>query len=232
MSGPQLKMSRSGVFSRVPWSPFLRLSGLAAGVFGAIRMGFWSDSLAFAVLLCVLPMVLHMALILPNPQPLTKRHPYIIGWIYGISALGPVAWVLTWLLAPLLGGTFGMNVGFLLRDGFHGVSEPFRASIALLCLGAAATIVMRSFLAIRDEGWKRAVVARPQKTIAALLVVPACSAFVIAGGCSLLRAPEVVLQASAFAIHTILYSEVLAARSVTFLGFPVAICLSLWRGVR
>jgi hypothetical protein len=225
-------MPREAVLSRVPWAPFLRLSCLTAGVFAAMRTGFWSDSLAFAVLLCLLPIVLHMALVLPKPQPLTKRHPYIIGWIYGISALGPVAWVLTWLLAPLMGGTFGMNVGFLLRDGFHGVSEAFRAGIALLCLGAALTIVMRSFLAIRDEGWKLAVVARPQKTIAALLVVPACSAFVIAGGCSLLRTPEIVLQASAFAVHTVFYSEVLAARSVTFLGFPVAICFSLWRGVR
>jgi hypothetical protein len=197
-----------------------------------MRSGLWSDSLAFGVLLCVLPMVLHVALVLPKPQPLTKRHPYIIGWIYGISALGPLAWVLTWLLAPLMGGTFGMNVGFLLRDGFHGGSEALRAGIALLCLGTAATIVMRSFLAIRDRGWKLAVVARPQKTIATLLVVPACSAFVIAGGCSLLSTPEVVLQASAFAVHTVFYSEELAARSVTFLGFPVAICLSLWRGVR
>jgi hypothetical protein len=195
-------------------------------------MDLWSDTLAFAVLVCTLPIVLHMALVLPKPQPLTKKHPYIIGWIYGISVLGPVAWVLTWVLAPLMGRTFGMNVGFLLRDGFNGASEVFRAVMALLCLAIALTIVMRSFLAIRRQGWACAVVRRPQRTIAALLVVPACSAFVIAGGCSLLRAPEIVLQASAFAIHTVLYSEVLAARSVTVLGFPAAICFSLWRGVK
>lgn len=223
-------MPSQAAVSRFPWTPLLRLSALAVSVFGAMRLGLWSDSLAFAVLLCVLPIVLHMALVLPAPQPLTRKHPYIIGWIYGISALGPVAWVLTWLLTPLMGGTFGMNVGFLLRDGFRGISEGSRTGIALLCLAIALTIVMRSLLAIRHEGWKCAVVARPRKTIATLLVVPACSAFVIAGGCSLLRAPEVVLQASAFAVHTVFYSEVLAARSVTFLGFPVAICLSLWRG--
>ncbi len=226
-------MSRTAVaFCRIPWGPLLRLSGLAAGVFAAMRMGVWSDSLALGVLLCVLPLVLHMSLVLPKPQPLTRKHPYIIGWIYGISALGPVAWVLTWLLAPLMGRTFGMNVGFLLRDQFHGVSEALRAGIALLCLGIALLIVIKSFLTIRREGWKCAVVARPQETVAALLVVPACCAVVVAGGCSLLRAPEAVLQASAFAVHTVFYSEVLAARSVTFLGFPAAICLSLWRGIR
>jgi hypothetical protein len=62
-----------------------------------------------------------------------------------------------------------------------------------------------------------------------LLALPACSAIAITGGCSLLQAPEAVLEAAAATVHMVLYSEVLAARGVVAFGFPVAICFALFR---
>ena len=67
------------------WTPVLRLWALAAGVFLMITTDRWSESLAVPVLLCSLPLVLHTALLLPRAWPFALRHPYVIGWIYGVS---------------------------------------------------------------------------------------------------------------------------------------------------
>jgi hypothetical protein len=211
------------------WTPVLRLWALAAGVFLAIATGRWSQSLALPVLLCSLPLVLHTALLLPRARPFALRHPYAIGWIYGVPAMAPAAWFLTWLLAPIMGGKVGMNVGFLLGHQFHASSEEARAAIALVCFAAALAIAARWALAVRAHGWRTSVVGQPWRTVAMLLVLPTCSAIAIAGGCSLLQVPEVVLQAAAAIVHTVLYSEVLAARGVVAFGFPVAICVALFR---
>jgi hypothetical protein len=223
------RLTGNGPVTTSPWMPILRLSALAAGVFLMIMMDRWPESLARPVLLCSLPLLLHTALLLPRARPFAAKHPYAIGWVYGVSAMAPAAWLLTWSVAPIMGGKVGMNLGFLLRHQFQGASEEARAAMALLCFAAALTIVLHWALGIRAYGWKTSVVGRPRRTVAMLLALPACSAIAIAGGCSLLQAPEAVLEAAAATVHAVLYSEVLAARGVVVFGFPVAICFALFR---
>jgi hypothetical protein len=229
MSNQPASQPGKGPATTSPWTPVLRLWALAAGVFLMITMGRWSESFAQPVLLGSLPLVLHTALLLPRALPFAEKHPYAIGWIYGVSAMAPVAWLLTWSLAPIMGGKQGMNVGFLLRRQFHGTSEEARAAMALVCFAAALAIVRKWALGIRAHGWRVSVVGRPWRTVAMLLALPACSAIAITGGCSLLQAPEAVLEAAAATVHAVLYSEVLAARGVVAFGFPVAICFALFR---
>jgi len=173
---------------------------------------------------------LHLALVLPRPRAITHEHPYIFGWIYGISALAPVAWLLTWSLAPIMGGQVGMNVGFLLKKHFLGISEEAQAGIALLCLAGMLTTAAKVYRGIRLRGWRASILGHPYRTLGSAVLLPACGALAIAASCSLLEAPETVLHAAGLSVHTVLYSEVVAARSVVLLGFPVAICLSLFRG--
>jgi hypothetical protein len=208
------------------------LAYLVLGVWGIIYTGKWSPSHVLPLLACFLPTLLHLALTLPRSGSLTAKHPYLLRWIYGLPILALVASLEFWSIAPLMGADFGNNMGFLLARKFHSQPGDMQTLIALPCFAAAVALLTGCALSVLTLGWKKAIVRRPAWTIMTLLFAPGCAAIAIVRGGSMFSLSQPVLDAAAFMVHAVLYSQFLAARSAVLIIFPIATCMLLLRSYR
>jgi hypothetical protein len=219
---------RFGAFLKVSM-PLGRLAYLGMGTWMIIAMGRWSPGLTVPLLACFLPTILHLALALPRSRAITERHPYLLRWIYGVPAVGVVAWILVYSVAPVMGGTDGNNLGFHLARMFHDLDAGSRNQIALGGFALAVALLGRATWSWKTRGWREAFVRRPGLTMATLLVAPVALGVAIAQCCSVLSLPEGVLDGAAFFVHATLYTEFVAARSLTLGLFPIATLALLLR---
>lgn len=192
----------------------------------------WSPELAVPLLACFLPTILHLTLSLPHSRPLVESRPYLLRWIYGLPILGLLAYILLWSVAPMMGGSEGNNMGFLLAKMFRELPLDSKNGIALTGFSAAVMLLSYSGWSWKRRGWREAFLRRPNTTIATLLVAPVGAAVAIAQACSLLNLPDLILNAGAFAIEATLYTQFIAARSTTLVLFPIAAWVILLRGFR
>ena len=184
---------RFGAFLKVSM-PLGRLAYLGMGTWMIIAMGRWSPGLTVPLLACFLPTILHLALALPRSRAITERHPYLLRWIYGVPAVGIVAWILVYSVAPVMGGTDGNNLGFHLARMFHDLDAGSRNQIALGGFALAVALLGRATWSWKTRGWREAFVRRPGLTMATLLVAPVALGVAIAQCCSVLSLPEGVLD--------------------------------------
>ena len=210
--------------------PLARLAYLTAGIWMIFAMERWSPGFTVPLLACFLPAILHLTLALPHARPLTERHPYLLRWIYGLPVLGILAYIALWSVAPVMGGTDGTNLGFLLAEQFKVLPLESRNAIALSGFSAAAVLLGISAWSWKTRGWREAFLRRPTWTMLTLLAAPLGLAPAIVQGCSLLSLPDPFLNAGAFAVHATLYTQFIAARSTTLILFPIAACVVLLRG--
>jgi len=199
-----------------------RLAYLGLGTWMIMAMGRWSPQLIVPLLACFLPTILHLVLALPRLRPIAKGHPYLLRWIYGVPMVGIVAWILVWSVGPVMGGTEGNNAGFLLAEMFRQLDEVSRNEIALGGMALATALLGRAAWTWRSYGWRKAVIRRPGLTMGTLLIAPVGLGIAMVQCCSALALPEGVLSGVAFFVRTTLYTQFVAARSVTLVLFPIA----------
>lgn len=210
--------------------PLARLAYLGLGTWMIVAMERWSPRLTIPLLACFLPTILHLALALPRSRPVTERHPYLLRWIYGVPVVGIVAWILVWAIAPVMGMNDGNNLGFLLAKMFRELDAGSRNQIALGGFTLGTMLLGRAAWSWKTRGWRAAFVQRPGPTMATLLLAPVALGVAIVQCCSVLSLPEGVLGGAAFFVHTTLYTQFVAARSLTLILFPLATLALVLRG--
>jgi len=219
---------RFGSFLKVSM-PLARLAYLVVGTWMIVAMGRWSPRLTVPLLACFLPTILHLVLALPRSRAITERHPYLLRWIYGVPAVGIVAWILVYSVAPVMGSSAGNNMGFHLARMFYDLDAGSRNQIAFGGFALATALLGYAAWSWNARGWRAAFVRKPGLTMATLLVSPVGLGVAIAHCCSVLSLPEGVLDGAAFLVDATLYTQFIAARSLTLGLFPIATLALLLR---
>ncbi len=215
----------------LPWAPFARFCYLAAGAYGVVRVGTWSPALLLAALVPLLPVLLHLSLVVPQRRPLTLDRPYIFRWIYGVPVVAIMVPAVLLTFKPAMGGHFGYHFAFTLYGIFLESSVVAQFAMAAGCFGLAAVPAILFFREIRKDGCKR-LFSRPITALFAILCVPISAGLGVCFLSLALSLPAAVPQTARAISLGIVQGAGYLATSAILAIFPIAICISLFRGWR
>ena len=218
-------------FHSLPWAPFARLCYLAVAAYGVFRVGTWSPALLLAALVPLLPVLLHLSLVVPQQRPLTLDRPYIFRWIYGAPVMAITVPAVLLTFKPAMGGHLGYHFAFTLWGIFLESSVVAQFAMAAGCFWLAAVPAVQFFRAIRKDGWER-LFSRPITALFAILCVPIAAGLGVCFLSLALSLPAAVPQTARAISLGIVQGAGYVATSAILALFPIAICISLFRGWR
>ena len=218
-------------FRLLPWAPFARLCYLAVAAYGVFRVGTWSPALLLAALVPLLPVLLHLSLVVPQQQPLTLDRPYIFRWIYGAPVMAITVPAVLLTFKPAMGGHLGYHFAFTLWGIFLESSVVAQFAMAAGCFWLAAVPAIQFFRAIQKDGWER-LFSRPITALFAILCVPISTGLGVCFLSLALSLPAAVPQTARAISLGIVQGAGYVATSAILALFPIAICISLFRGWR
>lgn len=218
-------------FRSLPWAPLARFCYLAAGAYGVVRVETWSPALLLAALVPLLPVLLHLSLVVPQRRPLILDRPYIFRWIYGVPVMAIMVPAVLLTFKPAMGGHFGYLFAFILHGVFLESSVVAQFAMAASCFWLAAVPAIQFFQAIRKDGWER-LFSQPITALFAILCVPIAAGLGVCFLSLALSLPAAVPQTARAISLGIVQGAGYLATSAILVIFPIAICISLFRGWR
>ena len=218
-------------FPSLPWAPFARFCYLAAGAYGVVRVGTWSPALLLAALVPLLPVLLHLSLVVPQRRPVTFDRPYVFRWVYGVPVMAIMVPIVLRIFGPAMGGYWGYRFAFTLRGDFAESSAVAQLAMAAGCFWLAGAPAIQFFHGIRTEGWE-GLLSRPITALFAILCVPVSAGLGVFFLSLALSLPVAVPETARAISLGIVQGAGFAATGVILTLFPIAICVSLFRGCR
>ncbi len=183
------------------------------------------------MLIPLCPVLLHIALVAPRRHGIASKHPYVLGWIYGLPIM---ALVIPWLLlgfSPAMGGHFGWAIGFFANEAFLAASAASQGAMALACFSLCYIPLAQFVRGLRAEGW-RAVGSRPLTTLFVIACVPLSMGVGVTFLSAALGLPNIIPSLARVASESVLRAASLSANFIAVVVFPLTALWFGFRGVR
>ncbi|HOK44687.1 MAG TPA: SpoIIE family protein phosphatase [Bryobacteraceae bacterium] len=196
-----------------------------------------------AVSFLFFPALLHFSLIFPRRRPILDRHPAVLRWIYGLPAISVLVVgglsTLALMTARRRGRRPGPRDEFSLETLFAPMAEraseyrlEIMGALFAVMLPLAVFLILRWRRAIRERGWKTAILGHPGLAMATMAVLPAAAGSSLEIGGMVFGASPAFHRSVIEWMATSLAVEFAACTVVEWIVIPVAACVAVYRSYR